>query len=103
MNVFVTELPEDVDLGVIFELNKDELSKSGIVMNNPMEGEIYAGPLAGKWLSFEGQMRNFSLKMISAVWIKDRRVYTITCSSLLEEYAQYEPVFSKVLRSLRVR
>ena len=103
MNVFVTELPEDVKLEVIFELNKDELAKSGTVMNNPAEGEIYAGLLAGKWLSFEGQMRNSQLKMISAIWIKDRRVYTITCTSLLEEFQQYEPIFNKALRSLRVK
>jgi len=103
MNVFVTELPEEVKLEVIFELNKEELSKTGAVMNNPEEGEIYAGLLAGRWLSFEGQMRNSRLKIISAIWVKGRRIYTITCSSLLEEFAQYQPLFNKTLRSLRVK
>jgi hypothetical protein len=103
MNVFVTELPEDVKLEIIFELNKQELSKFGAVMDNLTEGEIYAGLLPGKWLSFEGQARNSRLKMISAVWVKNRRVYAITCSSSLEEFAQYKPIFDKALRSLRVK
>jgi hypothetical protein len=103
MNVFVSELSEEVKLEVIFELNKEELAKSGTVMNNPAEGEIYAGLLPGKWLSFEGQMRNSQLKIISAVWVKNKRVYTITCSSPLEDFAQYEPIFNKSLRSLRVK
>jgi hypothetical protein len=103
MNVFVTELPENLELGVVFELNKEELIKSKTMMNNLTEGEIYAGGLPGKWLSFEGQMRDAQLKITSAIWMKDRRVYTITCSSLLEEFPHYEPIFKKVLRSLRVK
>jgi hypothetical protein len=103
LNVFVTQLPEDVGLDVIFELNKEELAKSGTAMINQAEGEIYAGSLAGKWLSFEGFMRNYQLRIISALWVKGRRVYTVTCTSLAEESSQYEPVFRKVLRSLRVK
>jgi len=103
MNVFVTELPEDIKLGIIFELNKEELSKFAAAMNDLTEGEIYAGSLPGKWLSFDGIIRDSRLKMISAVWVKNKRIYTITCSALLDEFALYKPIFSKIMRSLRVK
>jgi hypothetical protein len=103
MNVFVTELPEEVKLDIVFELNKEELAKSGTAMDKFTEGEIYAGSLAGRWLSFEGRMQDFRLKIISAVWVKDRRIYTVTCSSPTEEFNQYASIFNKIMRSLRVK
>ena len=103
INIFVTELPEEVKLDVIFELNKEELTKSGIMMDKFTEGEIYAGTLAGKWLSFEGLMQDYRLKIMSAIWVKGRKVYTITCSSMSEEFNEYSPVFNKIMRSLRVK
>ena len=103
MNVFVTELPEEVALDIVFELNKEELSRAGVAMDKFTEGEIYAGPLAGKWLSFEGQMRNSRFKILSAIWVKGRRIYTITCSSPAEEFSLYGPIFNKSMRSLRVK
>ncbi len=103
VNVFVTEFPEEIKLDTVFELNKDELSKFGAAIQDLREGEIYAGLLAGRWLSFEGSMHDSRLKIISAIWVKGRHAYTITCSSSSEEFSRYEPIFNKVLRSLRVK
>ena len=103
MNVFVTELPGEIGLDIIFELNKEELSKSGVSNYNFTEGEIYAGSLAGKWLSFEGQMRDSRLKILSAIWVKGRRIYTVTCSSPADEFPRYASIFNKSMRSLRVK
>jgi hypothetical protein len=103
INVIVTELSEDFSLNTFFELNKEELQRTLVVDNQIYDGEIYAGPLLGKWVIFEHLLEKVRLKTISAVWMKGRRIYTVTCSCQLEDFAKYKPVFDKVLRSLRIK
>lgn len=101
ITITVTELPKKIDLFTYFEFNKDALMQH-TSMADISEGDIFAGFLAGKWLSFEGKMHDLSLKIISAVWIKDNRVYGVTCSSQVKDFAKYAPIFNKIMRSLRV-
>lgn len=103
INVIVTELSEELKLSTFFELNKDQLQSKLAVNNEVSEGDIYAGWLAGKWLSFEQILQDIRLKTISAVWMKGRRIYTVTCTSQLKDFPKYKPIFDKVLRSLRVK
>ena len=103
INVVVMELPQEVKLDVFFELNKDELKSKMASVENFLEGEIYAGFLPGKWMSFEGRMRELKLKIISAVWIKGKRVYSVTCASEAKNFSKNEQMFNAVLHSLRVR
>lgn len=102
-NVVVTELAQELDLSTFFELNKDALVSKLATIENLTEGDIYAGMLAGKWLSFEGMARQVRVKIISAVWIKGKRVYTVTCTSEAKDFPRYESAFNRILRSLRVR
>jgi len=103
INVIVTELSEDVLLSTFFELNKEEIQRTLLSGNKITDGEIYAGNLLGKWLTVEHLLGNNKLKTISAVWMKGRKIYTITCSCQLKDFPVYKPVFDKVLRSLRIK
>ncbi|MFA5157464.1 MAG: hypothetical protein WC532_08820 [Candidatus Omnitrophota bacterium] len=103
INVIASELPTPVDVSTLFELNKTELGTKLARMDEFLEGDIYAGTLRGKWLSFEGLLREARVKIISGIWVKDRRVYSVTCTARTDEFAKYDPLFQKVLRSLRVK
>jgi hypothetical protein len=103
INVVVTELPKEMELGTFFELNKDMLTSKVAAIDNLLEGDIYAGFLPGKWLSFEGKMREVKLKITSAVWIKGKRIYTVTCAGEAKDFSKNEQTFNTVLRSLRVK
>ena len=103
INVIVTELSEDLPLSTFFELNKEELQRTIVVDNKINDGEIYAGGLLGKSLTFESMLENIRSKTISAVWMKGRRIYTVTCTCQSKDFPKSKPVFDKVLRSLRVK
>ncbi len=103
INVVVTEPPQEIKLSTFFELNKDMLTSKVAALDNLLDGDIYAGFLPGKWLSFEGRMGDLKLKIISAVWIKGKRIYTVTCASEAKDFSKNEQLFNTVLRSLRVR
>lgn len=103
ITVTITELSSKMDLSTYFELNKEALTQSLASMTNVSEGNIFAGLFAGKYISFEGKMRDLSLKIISAMWMKGKRIYVLSCSSQVRDFAKYKPVFYKILRSLRVK
>jgi hypothetical protein len=103
INVVVTELPQEMPLSTFFELNKDMLTSKVAALDDLLEGDIYAGFLPGKWLSFEGRMHDLKLKITSAVWIKGKRVYAVSCASEAKDAAKNEQLFNTVLRSLRVQ
>ncbi len=103
-NVMVTNLPQPADLSTYFELNKEETFR--VLPGdeyNVTEGDIYAGLARGKVLSFNANAPKVVLKITSAVWIKGNRVFVVTCSSSEAESAKYEPIFRKIMRSLRMR
>lgn len=103
ITVVVTELSTKIDFSTYFELNKEMLTQSLASMANVSEGNIFAGFFAGKCLSFEGKMRDLTLKMISCMWMKGNRVYVITCGSQVKDFAKYKLIFNKILRSLHVK
>lgn len=103
VNVIVNELPQKVDLDAIFELNKNELSGKLATMDDLTEGDIYSGMMRGKWMSFVGLLRDFRVKITSAIWIKDKRTYTVTCACRAEDARTYDPMFQKIIRSLRAK
>jgi hypothetical protein len=103
INVIVTELSEDILLSTFFELNKEEIQRTLVVDKKISDGQIYAGDMQGKWLIFEHILENVKLKTISALWMKNKRIYTVTCSCQLKDFPVYKPVFDKVLRSLRIK
>jgi len=102
INVSVTSLQQKMSLSAFFALSRDVVLNQ-IIAPDASEGDILAGLLPGKWLSFETFAKGIKIRIISTVFLKGNRVYIITCSSAAEKYPQYEPVFMKVIRSFRLR
>lgn len=103
VTVVVNELPAEIPLLTIFEMNKEEFQKSLAGIYDIDEGDIFAGFVPGKWLSFNSKIKEINLKIISAVWVKGKKVYSVTCVGQLEEYPRYQRAFDKILHSLRIR
>jgi hypothetical protein len=103
LNVVVAELPQVMELPLYFDLNKQELLSHLGAIEETYEGDIFAGWLAGKWFSFQSKADNLPVKVTVGMWMKGKRAYTVTCVSLWEEAPKYDPVFKKVLQSLRVK
>ncbi len=106
INVNVTELPSDakgVSLDTIFDLNKEELQRTVAEVYDLRDGDIYAGFLPGKWMSFEGKAMGLSIKIITAIWLKNNRFYVVTCSAEVKDFPRYEPIFKKALHSVRIK
>ena len=103
INVVVTQLPQPLSLEAYYDLNKEELTRRLSPITNILEGDVYSGMLAGKWFSFEGMMKDIVLRVTVAVWVKDKTVYTVTCSAPVKDYPKYEATFFKIMRSLRAK
>lgn len=103
INVMVTDFSAAMELSTFFELNKDELMYRLKGIANIQQGDIYAGLLPGKWLSFEGRMKDMNLKIMVAIWKKDKRIYTITCTAETKKFPAYAPIFTKIMKSLRIK
>ncbi len=103
VTVVVNELPEEVPLVNLFEMNKDEFQKSLAGIYDTDEGDVFAGMIPGRWYSFNSKVREINLKVISAIWVKGKKVYVVTCIGQLEEYPRYQRAFDKALHSLRIR
>lgn len=105
-NITVTggELPQEVPLDILFEVNKEEIMKKlPGVKKEVDDGEMFAGRDEGRWFSFDNRIQNMSIRIITGVWIKNKHVYVITCSGLTKDFPRYEPTFKKVMRSLRIK
>ncbi len=105
-NITITagRLPQEAPLDILYEANKEEIMRvlPG-VKDNVSEGDLFAGRDQGRWLRFDNKVGNLSLRILTGVWIKKQRVYVITCCSSTQRFSKYEPIFQRVIRSLRIK
>jgi len=101
-NVIVTDLEREVQLGEFYEFTREELTRQLLVYDT-LEGETFAGLMPGRWISFVSKYQGNNLHIISAMFVKGKRAYTVTCTSQQDRYPKYEPLFMKIIRSLRVK
>ncbi len=104
VTVVTGDLPEEVPLDELFELNKAEILKAlpGAKFNLS-EQEIFAGRDEGRSLAFDNKVKNFSLRIVSAVWVKHKRIYVVTCTGELKNFNKYESAFKRIIESLRIK
>jgi hypothetical protein len=103
INVVVNTLPKTVTLEVFFEANKYEIEFNLPGVYNISEGEMFSGMVPGRWISFNQKIGDMALKVISASWIRDGRVYVVTCVCDNQYAFQYDPLFQKVIKSFRIK
>jgi hypothetical protein len=101
INVVVNTLPAVVSLETFFETNKEEIISRLPGVSNVSEGGIFAGIYPGRWLIFNTQLQTVTLRIMTSCWMKDDRVYVVTCTAPAESFRKYEPIFKKVIHSLR--
>lgn len=104
ITVAASILKEKIPLDAVYDFNK-----AAILQAIPgdkfdiTEGEIFAGMEAGKFLSFTNSINGLTIKIQSAIWVKDTKVYTISCSGETKSFLVYGPIFKKVMNSLRIK
>lgn len=103
INIIATELPTKVPLETIYEFNKEELMRVMPSAYNMMEDEIYAGMVPGMLLTFDNRVEDVSLRTLIGTWVRDNRVFVITCVAEIKSFPKYLPIFKKTLQSLRIR
>jgi hypothetical protein len=103
ITILVNIFEKDVSLSKFVEVNKNELIATLHNFYNLEEGDIDAGFVKGKWLSFDGKMLdNLEVRVLSAVWVKGDMAYVVTSTCDKKDYFRYRPIFRKVMQSFRV-
>jgi len=104
LRVVVVDLPAVIPLTTYFDVNKEELMNVMPQSTNFTEGQQMNGLIRGQWMSFQTQITsNVVMKVISIVWMKDKRAYTLTCACSIAAAKQYDPIFRKIMSSMRIK
>lgn len=102
INVMVTQLPAKVTLETFVDYNKEELMRVMPKATDMREQSVYNALLPGRLISFNNDVDGVELRVLSGVWIKENRIYVVTCVGQAKKIKQYLPVFNYVMRSLRM-
>ena len=104
ITVTVSYLPTGMSLVTYFELNRSQVFEAFEGQEfGVMEGEISAVGGVGRVLSFSVPAKDIIFKITSAVWMKNKRAYVVTCISQDSEFDKYQPIFEKAMRSIRFK
>ncbi|MCX5705599.1 MAG: hypothetical protein NTZ92_06060 [Candidatus Omnitrophica bacterium] len=104
IRVMVEDLPAPIDLATYYDINREEFKQIFKKMGDVTEGQGMSGFVRHQWIAFTAPLDDRVLiRAISAVWIKDKRVYVLTCVMDLQRAQQIEPVFRKMLASFRIQ
>ena len=104
INIVSKVLPQQLDFETFFDVNQDHTLRTvpGAKLDVSVE-EIYAGRVRGKYLMFTSKSAQFSVRVISGVWMKGNHVVLITCTGNEKDFYRYEDTFKKVMQSLRIK
>ena len=92
-----------IPLTTYFDINKEELMNVMPQAKDITEGQQMNGIVRGQWMSFQTQITSqVTMKVITIVWMKDKRAYTLTCVCALSAAKKYEPLFRKIMSSMRM-
>lgn len=104
ITVTVSYLPAGMALGTYFEMSINQVFEAFEGRQFAVkESTISAGGEDGRCVSFSVPAKDIIFKVTSAVWIKNKRAYVVTCISQDSEFDKYEPIFQKAMRSIRFK
>jgi len=104
IRVVTEDLPKPVDLATYYDINREEFRQIFKKMGNIAEGQGMSGFVRHQWISFVAPLNDrILIKAISVVWIKEQRVYVLTCVMDFRRSEQIEPIFRKLLASFRIQ
>ncbi len=103
MRVVVDDLPAEVPLGTYYDINRAEFEQVFKRLLDVKEGQGMSGLIRYQWFAFNAQIgEDILIRTISAVWIKGKRVYVLTCVMNLRRAQEIEPVILKIISSFSI-
>ena len=104
IRVVTEDLTQPIDLATYFDVNREEFRHVFRKMGDITEGQGMSGFVRHQWIAFTAPLNDGKtlIRAISAVWIKDKRVYVLTCVMDLRRAYKIEPLFRKMLASFRI-
>jgi hypothetical protein len=104
IRVVTEDLPSPIDLSTYYDINREEFKQVFKKMGDITEGQGMSGLIRYQWIAFTAPLDDRTLiRAISAIWMKDKRVYVLTCVMDLRRAQQIEPIFRKMLASFRIQ
>jgi hypothetical protein len=75
IRVIVDDLPAPIDLSTYYDINREEFKQVFKKMGDVTEGQGMSGLVRHQWIAFTAPLDRILIRAISAVWIKEKRVY----------------------------
>jgi hypothetical protein len=103
IRVVVEDLPAPIDLSTYYDINREEFRQVFKRMGDISEGQGMQGINRYQWLAFTSPLTDkVFIRVVSAVWMKGKRVYILTCVMDLRRAAEIEPAFRKMIASFSI-
>lgn len=103
IRVVSDELPAPLDLSTYYDINREELRQLFKRMSEVSEGQGMSGMDRYQWVAFTSPLTDkIFIRVVSAVWMREKRFYILTCVMDLQRSQDIEPMFRKMLVSFRI-
>jgi len=103
VRMVVEDLPNEVPLSVYYDINREEFRYVFKKMKDVTEGQGMNRLFRHQWIAFNSQIGDsIIIRAISCVWINKKRVYVLTCVMGLSSANEIEPLFRKMIASVRI-
>ena len=104
VRVVTEDLPAPLDLATYYDINREEFRQVFKKMSDISEGQGMSGLNRHQWIAFTAPLTDkVMIRVISAVWMKGKRVYILTCVMDLQRAQDIEPAFRKMIASFTIR
>jgi len=102
--VVIEDLPAAIDLSTYYDVNREEFKQVFKKMGDVSEGQGMSKLVRYQWIAFTSQVTDtIFVRAISVVWMKDKRVFVMTCVMGLPSAPKIEPLFRKMISSFTIR
>ena len=103
VRVIVEDLPAEIPLSTYYDINHAEFEQVFKKLDDIQEGQGMTGLIRYQWIAFNAKIgEKILVRVVSAVWMKGKRVYVFTCVMNLRRAQEIEPIFHKVIASFRI-
>lgn len=104
VRVYTEDLPAPLDLATYYDVNREEFRRVFKKMADISEGQGMSGLNRYQWIAFTSPLTDkIIIRVISAVWMKGKRVYILTCVMDLKSAQDIEPLFRKMIASFSIK
>lgn len=103
VRVVIEDLPAPLDLATYYDINREEFRNVFKRMGEVTEGQGMSGLNRYQWIAFVSPLtEKILIRVVSAVWMKGKRVYILTCVMDFRRAQDIEPSFRKMIASFTI-